>query len=199
MNGLISFQKKLSKDFIKHIENTKNLCIYKLGHHTVPKEVIFPNASQVTLINCSNTGIFNILYPHIFPNLNTVNYLSINSDRRLINRFSSDVKWVFPDKNYDFYNFMVESGYGKKDPEILKRYITNKKIIDGKNGFDISFEFDINVPFYGIVSGQWWQSQFYEYLVEKQNKHINESEQEIEERLLQKNKVMNVVDNIDFD
>ena len=93
---------------------------------------------------------------------------------------------------------MVESGYGKKDPAILKRYITNKKIIDGKNGFDISFEFDINVPDYGVVSGHWWQTQFYEYLVAQQNKYINESEQETEERLLQKNKVINVVENIDF-
>ena len=65
MNGLISFQKKLSREFINHIENTKNLCIYKLGHHIVPKEIIFPNASHITLIN----------------------------------RFSSDVKWVFPYKN----------------------------------------------------------------------------------------------------
>ena len=84
-------------------------------------------------------------------------------------RFTPNTKWVFPDKNYEYYNFMVEMGYGKKDPELLKRYIANKKIVDGKSGFDISYEFDLNIPDYDIVNGEWWRTQFYEYLADIHN------------------------------
>ncbi len=204
MSKLLSFQKKLSNEFVKHIENTKDVCIYKFGVFSIPHSVIFPNAKCLTLINCSKTGISNILNPSIFPNIHTINYLSTNPDRSLLHtRFSSHVNWIFPDKNYDFYNFMTEMGYGKKDSSILNKYIHNKRIIDGKNGFDISYELDINIPDYGIVNGNWWQSQFYEYLVYIQTRgHINtkaELEQEEEEKILQKNKVVNVLDGIDYE
>ncbi len=202
MSKLLSFQKKLSTEFVKHIESTKDLCIYKFSVFSIPQSVIFPNARYLTLINCSKTGISNILNPDIFPNINTINYLSTNSDKDLHTRFPSDVKWVFPDKNYDFYNFMVELGYGKKDSNIIKEYIHNKRILDGKNGFDISYEVDINVPNYGIVNGAWWQSQFYEYLVSMQNKGVIKKEEDVkqeeEESQLQKNKVVNELDSIDF-
>jgi hypothetical protein len=198
MSKLISFQKKLSNEFVKHIETTKDICIYKFGDFLVPRSVIFPNAKQLTLINCSQIGVSNILNSSIFPNIHTINYLSTNYDNKLHTRLLHNIKWVFPDKNYGFYNFMVESGYGKKDSTILNKYVHNKRIIDGKNGFDISYELDINVPDYGIVNGNWWQSQFYEYLVSQQNKQNAESEQEIEEKILQKNKVINVIDDIDY-
>jgi hypothetical protein len=214
INRLISFSKNLSPDFVKHIENSNNLCLYKLGSHNIPKNIFFPNASTLTLINCSNVGIQNILYPNIFPNLNTVNYLSMaTSCNSLQHRFTKNTKWVFPDKNYDYYNYMVKSGYGVKDTEILKRYITNKKIIDGKNGFDISFEFDINVPSYGIIDGEWWRSQFYEYLVKKQKLELYkdclypgenplnnlDSSQEIEEMLIEKEIVAHALSNYNFE
>lgn len=200
MSKLISFQKKLTSEFVRHIENTKDICIYKFGVFLVPRSVVFPNANQLTLINCSKSGISNILNPYMFPNIHTINYLSTNSDKNILHtRFPPYVKWVFPDKNYDFYNFMTEMGYGKKDPGILNKYIHSKRIIDGKNGFDISYELDINIPDYGIVNGNWWQSQFYEYLVSQQNKQIAESEQEKEEKTLQKNKVINVIDDIDYE
>jgi hypothetical protein len=101
---------------------------------------------------------------------------------------------------------MTEMGYGKKDSSIIKKYIHNKRILDGKNGFDISYDVDINIPDYGIVNGTWWQSQFYEYLVSIQNKGlINKKhdclkqDQEQEEKMLEKNKVINELDRIDFD
>jgi hypothetical protein len=43
----------------------------------------------------------------------------------------------------------------------------------GKNGFDISFHFELNIPGFGITDGEWWRSQFYEYLVE----YVNEQNQ----------------------
>jgi hypothetical protein len=205
MTKLLSFQKKLTNEFVKHIETTNDLCLYRFSVFSIPRSVIFPNATYLTLINCSKSGISNILNPDIFPNIHTINYLSTNPDKNLLHtRFSSHVNWIFPDKNYDFYNFMTDMGYGKKDSNIIKKYIHNKRILDGKNGFDISYEVDINIPEYGIVNGTWWQSQFYEYLVSMQNKGlINKKHdclnQEQEEKMLEKNKVINELDRIDFD
>lgn len=205
INRLVSLNRHLQRDFINHIENTQNICLYKLGNHYIPHNIFFPQAKTITLINCNNYGIQNILHPKFFPNVNTINYLSMNPrNNTLHTRFNSNMKWIFPDKNYEYYNYMVQSGYGKKDSELIKKYITNKKIVDGKNGFDISFEFDLNIPEYGIVSGDWWRSQFYEYLVKQKNindsqyclypgeKIINERNtinQEIEEETLEKERV----------
>jgi hypothetical protein len=209
INRLVSLNKHVSQDFINHIGKTKSLCIYKLGNHIIPKNIFFPNAKYLTLINCNNNGVVRMLYPEIFPNIKVINYLSTNIGNYTFHkRFSKNVQWVFPDKNYEFFNFMVETGYGKKDPDIIKRYISNKKIIDGKNGFDISFEFDINVPGYGIVNGEWWRSQFYEYLVKKQaldNKdyiYLGEDlviNQELEEAKLEKERVISELTNVNLD
>lgn len=168
-NKLVSFGKKLSLDFVKHIESTNNVCIYKLGAYNIPNSIIFPKAEKLTLINCNRNGIYNILTPSIFPNLSKVNYLSTDpGDFKIYERFNDTLKWNFPNKPYEFYDFMVKTGRGTKDTELIKKYVANKKIIDGKNGFDISFYFDLNIPGFGIIDGEWWRAQFYEYLVKKQ-------------------------------
>lgn len=206
---LISFSKGLSKEFINHIETTPNLCMYKLGSHYIPDKLVFPKAECITLINCNRNGILNIFKTSIFPNLNRVNYLSTDpGDFKIYERYNDKLKWVFPNKPYEFYDFMVQTGRGTKDPQLIKDYVTNKKIIDGKNGFDISFEFDLNIPGYGIVAGDWWRSQFYEYLVRKQNTDIptisentldTEFKQEMEEERLQKERVRYELDTVDFE
>ena len=208
-NKLISFSKNLSNDFVKHIDSTSNICLYKLSTHYIPNNIVFPKADTLTLINCNKVGILNILTPTIFPNLSKVNYLSTDpGDFKIYERFNDKIKWVFPNKTYDFYDFMVKTGRGTKDLELIKTYLTNKRIIDGKNGFDISFQFDLNIPGYGIIDGDWWRSQFYEYLVNKQNIHIhkdclNPSEKPIiqddEEILLQKEYVKSSIDELDMD
>jgi hypothetical protein len=135
----------------------------------MPPDIIFPKAETITLINCSRDGILNILTPRILPKLSKVNYLSADPGNfKIYERFNNNVKWIFPNKSYDFYDFMVKSGRGTKDTQLIKKYVTNKKIIDGKNGFDISFHFELNIPGFGITDGEWWRSQFYEYLVQKQ-------------------------------
>ena len=205
---LISFSKNLPNDFIKHIESTHNLCIYKLASHCIPDNIIFPKAKAITLINCNKNGILNILTPTIFPNLSRINYLSAHpGDYDIYQRFNN-VKWVFPNKNYEFYDNMVEAGRGKKDAQLIKEYVANKTIIDGKNGFDISFHFDLNIPGFGIVDGEVWRSHFYEYLVRQQN--INRHKycmypgeaihnQDDEESLLQKEYVKQSIDELYFD
>ncbi len=208
-NKLISFSKNLSNEFIKHINSTNNLCMYKLGAHYIPSNVVFPKATTVTLINCNKDGVQNILTPTIFPNLNKINYLSANPGNYLIfNRFKNNINWVFPNKNYDFYNYMVEAGRATKDSNLIKEYVANKKIIDGKNGFDISFHFDLNIPGFGITDGEWWRSQFYEYLVKQQNINSHShciylgetiSLQDEEELKLQREYVKSSIDSFLFD
>jgi hypothetical protein len=213
-NKLISFGKKVSQDFVKHIESTPNLCMYKLGSHYIPDSVIFPKAESVTLINCSRNGILNVLTPRVFPNLHRVNYLSTDpGDFKIYERYNDKLKWVFPNKPYEFYDFMVKTGRGTKDPQLIKEYIASKRIIDGKNGFDISFYLDLNIPGFGITDGEWWRSQFYEYLVKKEhisdyanclypgevpshpNKTIN---QELEESKIEKEIVAEQLSQYDF-
>lgn len=207
---LISFSKNLSNDFIKHVDSTHNLCVYKLGSHYIPDNLIFPKAENVTLINCSHHGILNILTPIVFPNLTKVNYLSADpGDFKIYERFNDKLKWVFPNKTYEFYDFMVKTGRGTKDSHLIKKYVASKKIIDGQNGFDISFHFDLNIPGFGIIDGDWWRSQFYEYLVNKQNIMNNNgcavypdriySIQDEEEKLLQKEYVQSSIDESYFD
>ena len=209
-NKLISFSKNLNKDFVKHIESTPKLCVYKLGSHYIPDTVIFPKAESLTLINCSRHGILNILKPTIFPNLEKVNYISTDpGDFKIYERFNDKIKWTFPNKPYEFYDFMVKSGRGTKDQQLIKKYVANKKIIDGKNGFDISFHFDLNIPGFGIIDGEWWRSQFYEYLVKKQDiincmypgeaSSIMYGSQEIEENQIQKELIAEALYNCGFD
>jgi hypothetical protein len=182
------FNKILSPHFIKHIENTTNVCIYKLDSYKIPDNIIFSNAKAVTLINCNSSGVTNILKSSIFPNIHRINYLSSNPGNNLDVRFPHSVEWIFPNKDYDFYNFMVMSGKGRKDPTLIKEYIANKIMIDGKNEFDISFKLDLNIPEFGVTNGDWWRSQFYEYLVKKENETKNNYKtalQETEERTLE--------------
>jgi hypothetical protein len=205
---LISFSKNLSYEFINHIHSANNLCIYKLGLYHVPENIIFPKAKSITLINCNKHSILSILTPTIFPNLSSVNYLSADpGDFKIYERFNNNTKWIFPNKTYEFYDFMVKNGRGRKDSDLIKTYITNKKIIDGNNGFDISFQFDLNIPGFGIVDGEWWRSQFHEYFVTRH--YINNSKycmypgemhaQDTEEQLLQTEYVKSVINDTQFD
>jgi hypothetical protein len=209
LNNTISFSKKLSKEFMNHIDSTHNLCVYKLGSHCIPNHIFFPKVENITLINCSRDGILNILNPNIFPNLSKVNYLSTSPGNfEIYERFDDKIKWIFPNKSYEFYDFMVKTGRGIKDSQLIKNYIAHKKIRDGKNEFDISFHFDLNIPGFGIVDGEWWSSQFYEYLLQKQyiyhykdciypgEKVIIQDDEEI---LLQKEYVKSSIDSFYFD
>jgi hypothetical protein len=205
---IISFNSRLSSEFKKYIESANNICVYKLGATPIVPKIIFPNAKTITLINCNKMGISNILKTETLPNLENVNYLSAHpGDYNIYNRFSDSVKWIFPNKDYDFYNNMVVKGRGKKDENLIKNYIISKKIIDGSNGFDISFEFDLSIPGYGITSGEWWRYQFYEYLAQNlysmppqsTNKQTVAFLQEIEELQLEKEIVTSKIENIYFD
>ena len=209
---LFSLNIALNKTFVNHIEHTHNLCIYKLGNVPLPSNLIFNKAETVTLINCNKFGINSILIPDIFPNLKRINYLSAHpGNYDIYKRFNDNIEWFFPNKRYDFYEYMMALGFGKKDNSLISQYIVNKQIIDGKTDFDISYKFDLQIPNYNIVDSEWYRQQFYEYIVKKHNEenqsgcnNVNKSNhllQELEELHLQqevvkKNMLHDVFENI---
>lgn len=163
-NKIIPNNNALCFNFIKHIHTTNNLCLYKFCN-SIPKNLFFPNTTTLTLINCSKNGISNIYNPNIIPNLKKINYISTQpNDANIYKRFSKSVEWVFPDKNLDFYNNMVKMGLGKKCDNLITEYVFSKKIVDGTGQFDISYELDLKIPDFGVVNGEWWRSQFDNYL-----------------------------------
>lgn len=182
---LISRGNKLSSKLVNYIENTSNVVIYKLGEHHIPSNIFFPEVKEATIINCSRIGVFNILSPFVFPNLQKINYLSAHpGNYDIYKRFNHNpqnkyVQWVFPKKDYEFYNYILKKGIGKRENNLIDTYLKNKKVVDGVNGFDISFYFDIDLPNFGLVEGEWYRNQFYEYCVSKQNEIINEADKEL--------------------
>jgi hypothetical protein len=185
MSNIITSGKKLSDIFIKYIENTNNVVIYKLGTHHISSNITFPKATTTTLINCTKEGVFNILTSNTFPNIKKINYLSTHPGNYNISKRFNNVEWVFPDKKYDFYDYMIINSNGKKDYNLLHSYLKNKRILDGQNGHDISYYFDIFIEdFYGYndsstIEGEWLRSQFYEYCVKKQQEIYDQEDDEL--------------------
>jgi hypothetical protein len=160
----------LSFEFLRYIENTKHLCIYKLKSECIPKNILFPKVNSITLINCSRMGISNILKPSFFPNLKLINYLSTHpGDYNIHSRVSNNVKWVFPMNDYVFYNNMLEAGLGRKDYNLITNYIINKNI----NKTEV--DFDIYVPGYNILNGEWYRSQVLKYFLKKEHEYLLEN------------------------
>lgn len=170
----------LTYKFVKAIETTSDLVVYKLGSiKTLPSNLVFPAAKTATLINCDRTGVFNILTENAFPSLERIHYLSTHpSDFNIHKRFKTNpkVQWVFPEKEYAFYTYILNLGKGHRDPTLLSKYLKNKRIIDGAGDFDISYLFDIQVPGLGCVEGEWYRNQFHEYCVQKRNELLESEE-----------------------
>jgi hypothetical protein len=166
--NLSSSNNYLSKEFVKYIENTNNLCICKLGSHKLPSNLFFYKVSTITLINCSANGVSNILNPIYFPNLRKINYLSLNPGDILIHdRFKTPIEWVFPNRNYTFYRNTISQGLGYYDNNLIDKYINSFELTDSFSEFDLSIDYILNVPDYGVISADWYTKQFYNYLIYK--------------------------------
>jgi hypothetical protein len=155
---------------LKHyFETTHNLFVYKLGSNIrTPSTLQFPNAKTATLINCTREGVFQILTPHIFPSLQTIQYISAHPGQFDIHkRFPAKVQWILPDKSYEFYEILVHLKKGHKDPHLIDRCLLNKRILDGVSPFDISYEFDLHLPKFGILGGDVYKKEFDAYCEEK--------------------------------
>ena len=179
----ISRGKKLQADFVRHIENTRQLIIYKLGDQHIPSNVVFKNAHSVAVINCSRLGVFNLLTPYTFPNVRYIQYLSAHPGSIDIHRrFHAGVRWLVPDKDYPFFETLCRDGVGERTPNLLSDYVTNKRIVDGTSEFDVSFHFDLRVPEMGtgdVVDGEWYRDQMFEYLAAKQAEIMHEVDAEL--------------------
>lgn len=173
----ISRGKKLVNEFVKHIESTPNLFVYKFGNYWVPSNVSFPKATTATIINCNHEGVFNILSPHVFPNINRINYISTDPKSfDIYQRFKKTPEWVFPPKDLEFYKFIIGKGMGRTDSYLISNYLTNRRIHGTDNGFELSFHYDLNIPEYKIVDGEWYRDQFHEYCTQKQQELMDDNE-----------------------
>lgn len=156
-------------NFKQYFETTHNLFVYKLGSNIrIPSTLQFPNAKTATLINCSREGVFQILTPHAFPNLQTIQYISAHPGQfQIYKRFSDTVQWILPDKSYEFYETLVHLKKGHKDSALINRCLLNKRILDGISPFDVTYEFDLNLPDVGVVAGDVYKKAFDQYCKQK--------------------------------
>lgn len=151
-------------DIVKYLTSAKNVVIYKLDSTKIASTVQFPNAQIATLINCTPRAVFEILTPNTFPNITDIHYISAHpGQENLHQRFQNPVRWCFPHKTYQFYEDMVRIGKGRKYDDLVDKYLTNKRIIDGTGPFDISYTFDIILPEYGIQDGEIYANKFRQF------------------------------------
>ncbi len=159
----------VSPKLLHYFQNASNLFVYKLGPNTAISSTLqFPKARTATLINCTREGVFEILTPHTFPALQTIQYISAHPGNFSVSkRFSENVEWIFPEKAYEFYEHVIQQGKGYKDPGLIDRCLKNKRILDGESPFDITYDFDLNLPTVGIVPGEAYKQEFEVYCQSK--------------------------------
>ena len=98
----------------------------------------------------------------IFPNLKEIHYLSTHPGKYDIYRnLSPNVKWIFPNYSFGFYDTMTESGRGIKNDLLIPNHITDFKQIYQ------SIYFDLYLPNYGIMDGYYYLSLQNMFLQEK--------------------------------
>ena len=144
--------------FLWHFQRTQHLCVYQyFKTNPLPSTLFFPYVTKLTLIDCSRNGVSHLLFPERFPQLKQIQYLSGHPGIYDIHqRFPKSVSWVFPNRDYAFYNCMVQAGFGKKNNDLILSYIMGQKIKD-------KMYFDIHVPGYGYTDGDWYQTHMHQY------------------------------------
>lgn len=176
--------KVLDVAFATYIEQTPFLLLYKLGPAHIPYTVRFPKAERVALINCNRRGVFDILTPHAFPAVREIYYLSAHPGSYTVcERFqyaSQTPTWYVPEKSYPFFTYLEAKVGARRVPNLLSAFVTNKRIVDGAEDFDISFYFDLRLPEGGIVDGERYRDQFHEYLALKQALYYAEEAAEMQ-------------------
>jgi hypothetical protein len=146
--------------FLWHFQRTRHLCVYQyqyLKTNPLPSTLIFPYVTKLTLIDCCRRGVSHLLFPERFPHLKQIQYLSGHPGiYNIYQRFPKSVSWVFPNRDYAFYNCMVEAGIGQKSNDLILSYIMGQKVKD-------KTYFDIHVPGYGHTDGDVYQSHMHDY------------------------------------
>lgn len=153
--------------FLWHFQHTRHLCVYQyqyLKTCPLPATLFFPYVTTLTLIDCSRRGVSHLLFAERFPQLQKIQYLSGHPGTyNIYERFPKSVSWVFPNRDYAFYNCLVEAGIGKKNNDLILSYIMGQKVKNNQTYFDI------HVPGYGHTDGDLYQSHMNDYF---QNPHV---------------------------
>jgi hypothetical protein len=147
--------------FTYYFQRTRHLCVYQYHYSKssfLPPTLFFPYTTKLTLIDCSRSGISHLLDSRRFPKLEHIHYLSGHPGTyNIYERFPKSVKWFFPNRDYAFYNCMLEAGRGVKDNNIILANIYSK------NNKNIVPSFDIHVPGYGRRDGLYYKEHMYQY------------------------------------
>jgi hypothetical protein len=135
--------------------------INPFGWQSLSTSLIFPYAKAVSLIDCNQYGVSELLRPERFPQLERIYYLSGKPHSTTIHRqFEKRVQWIFPNYDYQFYNCMMEAGYGIKDNNLILSHILRKKLLQGQT------HFDIHLPGYGPICGSYYQAVMYNHITD---------------------------------
>jgi len=146
------------------------------GFPTISKKLSFPNVSRITIVKSNQLLIKNMVYANMFPNLNYI--------REFVHISTPESKVVQTEK---LLHNMVEHNHNIIDYEVLFLDFTNplhldiKKISNNFSGFNI-----------GYINNKEYSDYLYEFLRTTHEDKTHDV-QEIEERLFQKEIVLNEI------
>lgn len=148
--------------FMNYMNKTSHLVLYQLKSQFIRNNIIFPNVTKLSLVHCHSVGVKRILDSKIFPQLKEIYYLSAHpGECDIYCKLSPQLKWIFPNYSFGFYDSMMEAGRGVKSDLLIPNHITNYKITNHL------MYFDLYLPNYCIADGYWYLSMQNMYLKEK--------------------------------
>lgn len=163
-------KRSLLPSFLRYMESSQHLVLYRLDStYSIPSTFFMPHVTTMTIIDCEPDIVSSVLYRPYFPHLQRIHYLSRPpSDPFIHKRFChlGFMGWVFPllSQFYPFYDTMTEAGWGRKENGLVSQYLVTQR---GSFSSEKPF-FDLYLPEYGIVSGEFYKEQQYAYFQKKQ-------------------------------
>lgn len=153
----------MSLSHIRHnLSHAPHVYLYQMnpfGWQSLSSSLIFPYAKAVSLIDCNQYGVSDLLRPERFPQLERIYYLSGKPYNTTIHRrFPKHIRWIFPNYDYQFYNCMIEAGFGIKDNDVIGNHILRKKLLHG------AIHFDLHLPGYGLICGSYYQTLLHNHI-----------------------------------
>jgi hypothetical protein len=155
---------------MRYMNHTSHLVLYRLKSQFIRNQITFPNVTTLSLVHCHHIGIKRILNTSIFPNLKEIHYLSTHpGEYDIYRKLSPQLKWIFPNYSFGFYDSMMEAGRGIKSDLLISNHITNFKITNHL------MYFDLYLPNYCIADGYWYLSMQNMFLKEKYGNELGKN------------------------
>jgi hypothetical protein len=130
------------------MNNTSHLVLYRIKSQFIHNQIVFPNVNTLSLVHCHQIGIKRILNSYVFPNLREIQYLSTHpGEYDIYHRIHPNIKWIFPNYSFGFYDSMFEAGRGIKSDLLIPNNIKDMRIINE------STYFNLHIPNYYIING----------------------------------------------